>query len=88
MFFSWSGVGSISVTSSWNSPRDFSAWIVLSEAWSSVVVEAAVAEACLRMLRAWVDAGREGLWKRVITSRVLGWLRLVGWLVDSINSIN
>lgn len=53
-----------------------------------MVVEAAVAEACLRMLRAWVDAGREGLWKRVITSRVLGWLRLVGWLVDSINSIN
>ncbi|KAL1997857.1 hypothetical protein VTN02DRAFT_555 [Thermoascus thermophilus] len=72
MVASWSGVGGCSVTSSANSPRDVRAWIVLSDAWSSVVVAAAVADACLRMLSACVDAGSRGLWKSVITSRGLG----------------
>jgi hypothetical protein len=46
-------------------------WGVWSEAWSSVAVSCAWAEAVLRMLATRVEPGTEGLWKRVITSRVL-----------------
>lgn len=50
-----------------------------SDAWSSVAVSEASVEACLRRLRTRVEDEREGLWKRVITSRVLCWEGL--WLV-------
>lgn len=66
------------MTSSSNSERWAFEWVVWSEAWSSVAVSEAWAEDCFRRLRTREEAGRAGLWKRVITSRVLCWWWLVG----------
>ena len=44
------------------------ACLVWSVAWSSVAVEAAVAAVCFKMVWARIEAGAEGLWKRVMTS--------------------
>lgn len=38
-----------------------------------MAVSEAVVEACLRIVRAWAEEVRVGLWKRVIGGRDLGW---------------
>lgn len=67
------------MTSSSNSPRSRSAWAVLSDAWSIVVVSVAVAWATLRRLRVRWEAGTLGLWKRVTTSKVRAWEVGISW---------
>ena len=71
----WSLVGGSSVMSNSNSVRCSLFWWVWSAAWSSVAVSDACAEACLRIVWTRIEAGREGLWNRVITSRDLCYMR-------------
>ncbi len=67
----WSPVGGSSVIFNWNSVRCSLFWWVWSVAWSSVAVSDAWADTCLRSVRTRREAGTEGLWKRVMTSRDL-----------------